>query len=66
MRFVHALFSHAGSPDHRTWLFYPGQIRAGLDELATLGLVDKMLGTHRGYAWRLSDAGLQKIRALVG
>jgi hypothetical protein len=66
MRFIGALFSHAGAPPHQTWLFYAGQARPGLQELATLGLVEKMLGTEQGFAWRLSDAGLQKVRALAG
>ena len=47
----------AGSPDFRRWHFCAGQTDPALNELCGLGLIMKLLGTERGFAWRLTEAG---------
>jgi hypothetical protein len=66
MRLIKALLAHAESSDPRARHFYAGQAGADFDELAALGLLHKVLGTPRGFAWCLTDAGLKYIRELPG
>jgi hypothetical protein len=61
LHLIEQLFVAAGSPDITAWYFYAGQTGADLEELASLGLVFKVLGTERGFAWRLSDAGMKQL-----
>lgn len=49
---------------HDTWLFDYGVFTAAHSELAGLGLIVQMLGTRRGFAWKLSAVGLRQIAAL--
>jgi hypothetical protein len=64
MRLIKALVAHAESSDPRVRDFYAGQTGADFEELAALGLLYKMFGTPRGFAWRLTDAGAEYIRGL--
>ncbi len=47
------------------WLFDHGVDTNGHRELAGLGLIIKMLGTFRGFAWMLSAEGRDRVRALT-
>jgi len=64
MRLIKALLAHAGSSEPKARHFYAGLTGADFEELAALGLLHKVLGTPRGFAWRLTDTGLQYIREL--
>ncbi|HEX3849837.1 MAG TPA: hypothetical protein VHW01_02655 [Polyangiaceae bacterium] len=64
MRLIKALLAHAESSDPRARHFYAGLTGADFEELAALGLLNKVLGTPRGFAWCLTDAGVQHIREL--
>lgn len=48
---------------HR-WLFDHGVMTEWHAELAALGIIVRMLGTTKGFAWKLSDEGLAKVRAM--
>ena len=50
----------AGLPALEKWHFDAGVRNRSLDELETLGLVYKVLGTERGFAWRLSQVGAER------
>jgi hypothetical protein len=63
LQLIEQLFIAAGSPDLTVWYFYAGQTGADLEELAALGIVYKVIGTERGFAWRLSAAGAERLRA---
>ena len=54
---IQTMYRQAGSPPDRGWYCYPGETSAALTELAELGLVSKVLGTAKGFAWQLTDAG---------
>jgi hypothetical protein len=66
MRLIKALLAHAGPSDVGEWHFYAGQTGADFEELAALGVLHKVFGTPRGFAWCLTDAGLKHIQALAG
>lgn len=47
------------------WLFDYGIASDTHVELANRGTIVKMLGTLRGFGWKLSDDGLAEVSALV-
>ncbi len=61
LKVIATLFAAAQHPDHAVWYFHPGQNNAVHDELAALGLIMKVFGTPRGFAWRLTDLGRQQL-----
>ncbi|HTA88750.1 MAG TPA: hypothetical protein VK745_04220 [Polyangiaceae bacterium] len=60
---IENLYAAAGRPNHSVWYFDAGHNSAVHSELAALGLLSKVLGTERGYAWRLTAAGVGQILA---
>jgi hypothetical protein len=56
---LHAAASRAGRS--RDWLFDAGKTEPVHQELAAAGLLEKMLGTKGGYAWRFTAAGTAYI-----
>jgi hypothetical protein len=64
LRTLEAAYETAGRPNHGTWYFDAGETKSVHTELASLGLISKGLGTEKGYAWRLTDAGLAAVSPL--
>lgn len=62
---IENLYAAAGRPNHSVWYFDAGQSSAVHGELAALGLLSKVLGTEKGYAWRLTEAGALHIRGPI-
>lgn len=58
-------YEAAQRPNHLTWYFDAGITDDVHRELAALGLLVKMFGTAKGYAWCLTDAGLASLKARV-
>ena len=63
---IEAMCRTAGSPKDRSWYFYAGQTSAELTELANLGILVKVLGTVKGFAWCLTDSGRGRVSDLTG
>jgi hypothetical protein len=62
---IRAQYEAAGLPAHEKWYFDAGATNHSLEELETLGLVFKVLGTERGFAWRLSNTGAELVQCSV-
>ena len=64
---IKQLFVKAGAPEIAHWHFDAGKRDQAHDELASLGLLFKVFGTERGFAWQLTMSGYEKmIRAERG
>jgi hypothetical protein len=55
------LYDAAGRPNYNTWYFDAGSSSNVHAELTQLGLVSKVLGTEKGFAWRLTEAGAARL-----
>ena len=64
LRLIALMYARGNCPCPTTWLFHAGETNAALEELAAAGLVMKMLGTTKGFAWRLTDEGHARVLAL--
>lgn len=58
---IRTTYTAAGAPDIRTWHFDFGIADATHAELANVGMLIKVLGTQRGFAWRLTEAGHEPL-----
>ena len=58
---IEHLYDAAGRPNHNAWYFDAGNSSNVHAELAQLGLLSKVLGTEKGFAWRLTDAGVARL-----
>jgi hypothetical protein len=58
---ISQLYAAAGRPNHNVWYFEAGHNSNVHAELAQLGLVSKVLGTEKGFAWRLTEAGVARL-----
>ena len=65
LRLIYRKYLARRRPALDTWYFDAGVSSAALTELAALGFVYKILGTERGYAWRLSEAGALQAKSLL-
>lgn len=54
---IRSIASTAAIKDFAKWHFDAGTSDAEHTELAQLGLLMKVLGTRRGFAWRLTQQG---------
>jgi hypothetical protein len=50
----------ASSASPATWLFDIGMMSDVHHELEREGMIVRMLGTEHGFAWRLSDKGIER------
>ena len=57
------LYLAAGSPDRKAWVFDDGKRTPVHEELSAEGLLERVFGTPRGFAWRLTEAGVERARA---
>jgi hypothetical protein len=58
---IEQLHAAAGRPNYNAWYFDAGNSSHVHAELAQLGLVSKVLGTEKGFAWRLTEAGVARL-----
>jgi hypothetical protein len=56
-------YSSAGSPERSGWCFDGGTVTDAHRELEASGLLQRVFGVPGGYAWRLSEAGMQQMKA---
>jgi hypothetical protein len=56
-------YSSAGAPERTGWYFDAGVVSDAHRELEAAGLLQRFFGAPGGYAWRLTEAGLQQIKA---
>lgn len=63
---IRKLFELAGNPEPSSWYFDPGIKGAAHTELSELGLVLQVLGTRRGFAWRLTEEGFRRVLGEAG
>ena len=57
MRVIAAQYRAARCPDPKTWHFDAGIISPAHQLLEGADLIERLFGTPRGYAWRLTAAG---------
>jgi hypothetical protein len=62
MRAIEILYEAAGRPQHDAWHFDAGVSNGAHAELQSLGLLSKLLGTEKGFAWRLTSAGVASFQ----
>jgi hypothetical protein len=53
----------AGSPERSGWCFDVGAVSDEHRDLENLGLLQRVFGVPGGFAWRLTEAGLQQAKA---
>lgn len=53
----------AGSPERSGWCFDVGVVSDEHRALENRGLLQRVFGVPGGFAWRLTEAGLQQARA---
>ena len=58
---VTARFLLEAPPVPREWLFDEGLDTDAHDELELAGVVERMFGTSRGFAWRFTSRGLMNV-----
>ncbi len=63
LRTIEAIYEAAGRPNLKAWYFDAGKTKRVHTELVSLGLVLKVLGTEKGYAWRLTETGAAGFRS---
>lgn len=56
-------YASAGSPEHSGWTFDAGVITDPHRELEAAGLLQRLFGVPGGFAWRLTEAAVQRIKA---
>lgn len=56
-------YASAGSPERSGFCFDAGSVTDAHRELEAAGVLQRVFGVPGGYAWRLSEAGLQQIKA---
>jgi hypothetical protein len=56
-------YAAAGSPERSGWCFDVGIVSDEHRDLEQHGLVQRVFGVSGGFAWRLTEAGLQQARA---
>ena len=63
LQHIRTLFEQSAGSKQRDWYFDAGLTSAAHEELVALGALHKVLGTVRGFAWALTDAGRQQMLA---
>jgi hypothetical protein len=53
----------AGSPERSGWCFDAGVVSDEHRNLENNGLLQRVFGVPGGFAWRLTEAGLQQAKA---
>jgi hypothetical protein len=56
-------YAAAGSPERSGWCFDAGAVTDAHRELEAGGLLQRVFGVPGGYGWRLSEAGMQQMKA---
>ncbi|RYZ03005.1 MAG: hypothetical protein EOO73_29215 [Myxococcales bacterium] len=56
-------YASAGSPERSGWCFDAGLVTDPHRELEASGILQRVFGVPGGYAWRLTEAGMQQARA---
>ncbi|MDF3064544.1 MAG: hypothetical protein K0R38_145 [Polyangiaceae bacterium] len=56
-------YAAAGSPERSGWCFDAGSVTDAHRELEASGLLQRVFGVPGGYAWRLTEAGMQQAKA---
>lgn len=56
-------YAAAGSPERSGWCFDVGVVSDEHRDLENRGLLQRVFGVPGGFAWRLTEAGLQQARA---
>ena len=59
------LFAAVGFPAREGWLLQAGLVTDAHRELEAGGLLERVFGTVRGFAWRLTAAGVERARSMV-
>jgi hypothetical protein len=54
----------AGSPERASWYFDNGEMTELHRELESAGLAQRTFGTVGGFAWRLTEAGVERANQL--
>ncbi len=54
------LYLAAGSPARQSWLFQAGRVSDVQRELEAAALIERVFGTKRGFAWRLTERGVEQ------
>ena len=49
----------SNSPERKDWLFDGGQVSDTHRELEADGLIERVFGAERGFAWRLTDTAVR-------
>lgn len=53
----------AGSPERSGWCFDTGIVSDEHRDLENKGLLQRVFGVPGGFAWRLTEAGMQQAKA---
>ena len=55
-------YQTAGSPDRGGWYFDVGQISEAHRDLEAAGLTQRAFGVAGGFAWRLTELGIERAK----
>ncbi|MES1174821.1 MAG: hypothetical protein ABUL62_10890 [Myxococcales bacterium] len=57
------LYASLGFPERESWLVQAGDVSNVHHELEAEGLIERVFGTKRGFAWRLTQAGVERAKS---